>query len=709
MNHEIWNEESLMHALNGIAEQTSTNVRMLVFVDALDECLGDHRKQLEFLLSWVKIAEQAGHLIKICLASRQLNEIQVRLGRCPGFRIHEWTRHDISTYVTSRLEEVVNETATYGVQRILDKSLIKEVVQKAQGVFIWVRLVGDDLSQGLESGDTDAELQARLDNIPSELEDLYERIVDKIPASYLCDTANYFQILGCATQPLSLEEFCIAAEDPNEAVTCQALDDDKAAAWLEQLCSRMRLRLQSRCQGLVQIRNGTVGDFAREYGNARDTVGFLHLTVNQYLCSDRERYGRLLAKAKIADCVDGNISLMAMYLRKLKTGTRYWPDFMRKVQQEKDLPMEVDDNDELKEFEGSEDHRHVSTRQMDLELGEEYDSHYDSNDDAMMQRPKNNQIDVNDDDDDAESVDSEFELISEQASIYGYFVHARRAPRSRLYPQKPFYNELNRFCRDFDDEWYLQAYLSVSLHRWAWWDDVGQGSKRKMDRGRLAIFHGLATLMEESLGKEKMPSGMGMPPLLFALEGLMTFEEYDAPHYIRLLLVLLQHGADPNEYYLSPNHFAGSSMWGFFLQAFRYGARADVSVVRSLMETVIEKMDPTTLAVGCVNYLNDYERDQFQSSSTNSIWLRDFVGKLIKEGAAKYPMDEETDEIPSETGQERSFGFSPQTAFNHALLNMTAWEVWKENGRPEDEQPSCHGEHIVQAGDVLANPSSYLL
>jgi hypothetical protein len=213
---------------------------------------------------------------------RQLNQIQVRLGLLPGLRIHEWTASDISAYVTSRLEGVVDGIAAANrrSQRSPEKSLIKEIVRKAQGVFIWVRLVADDLIEGFEAGDTNAELKTRLANIPTKLEDLFERIIDEIPIPYLRDTVNYFQILGCATQPLSLEEFCMAAENPNDAVTCEALDDDKAAIWLEDLCSRTRLRLQSRCQGLVQIKNVVFGEFAREYSNSRDTVTFLHFYQN---------------------------------------------------------------------------------------------------------------------------------------------------------------------------------------------------------------------------------------------------------------------------------------------------------------------------------------------------------------------------------------------------------------------------------------------
>jgi hypothetical protein len=695
---DIWSQESLMEALNAIAGQTLVLTRMLIFVDALDECLGDHRKQLDFLLSWVNTAAQAGHLSKICLSSRQLNEIQVRLGRLHGLSIHEWTAHDISAYVTSRLEEVVGGISLTGgtFQRTLEKALIKEVVRKAQGVFIWVKLVADDLTEGLEAGDTDKELKIRLANIPNELVDLYERIVDKISISYLPDTVNYFQIIGCATQPLSLEEFCMSAENPNDAISCEVLDNERAAIWLDDLCSRMRLRLQSRCQGLIQIRNDALGDFAREYGNARDAVTFLHLTVKQYIFNDKDRWSRLLARAKLADCIDGNISLMAMYLRKLKTGSRYWPGFMRRTQHLNDSPMEDWNREKLEDSNESEAEEHVSTRRRDLDLEEEYDSQYDSDEEKHGESRKNNAAassnrEGNGDDDDNESVDSD-EVISEKAPIYGYFVHARRSPRSQLYPQKLFYQELHRFCKEFDKYWSINAYLGVSKYEWVEFDpwEPGQGPGKQMDRGRLAIFHGMATLMEETLETERLPSALKFPPLLFALEGAKTFGESDMPHYINLITLLLRHDADPND------HYDGWSMWDYTLRAFEYrSADLGASPMISLLEAMVEKTDPTVLAAGCLTFLNMHEKDY--DHHFHILWLRDFVRNLVKKGIASYPRHEDTnDESP--TSSDRSMNrveWTPQAIYGKIQENMKEWELWRAKGRPY-ETPSCYGVRMIR-------------
>lgn len=40
-----------------------------------------------------------------------------------------------------------------------------------------------------------------------------------------------------------------------------------------------------------------------------------------------------------------------------------------------------------------------------------------------------------------------------------------------------------------------------------------------MDRGHLAVFHGLSTLVEKSLEETDLSSGSKLPPLIFALEG----------------------------------------------------------------------------------------------------------------------------------------------------------------------------------------------
>jgi hypothetical protein len=196
---------------------------VLLFVDGFDECSGDHRKQLEFLVPWIQSTQGKNLKIRMCLSSRPLPEIGLRLSAFPGCRIHEWTAKDISDYVRDRLAQNWNRLALSSHEsqengkRIIIKSLTDTVIQKSQGVFLWVELVVENLTLGLEEGFSDFELKECLDSLPLELEDLYARIPRQIPQDYIYDAMIYFT-LALMGHPIALLDFFLATQDSERAL-----------------------------------------------------------------------------------------------------------------------------------------------------------------------------------------------------------------------------------------------------------------------------------------------------------------------------------------------------------------------------------------------------------------------------------------------------------------------------------------------------------
>jgi hypothetical protein len=79
----------------------------------------------------------------------------------------------MSLYLTT--EDKERETAN---------DLISYIVTDAEGVFLWVSLVVNDLLRGLADGDDINRLQTRLNALPKNLEGLYWRILERIPENY---------------------------------------------------------------------------------------------------------------------------------------------------------------------------------------------------------------------------------------------------------------------------------------------------------------------------------------------------------------------------------------------------------------------------------------------------------------------------------------------------------------------------------------------
>jgi hypothetical protein len=67
----------------------------------------------------------------------------------------------------------------------LQPRIISEILHKAAGVFLWVKLIVHSLLEGLGNPDRGEDLERRLQELPDDLEDLYWHMLDRVkPAWY---------------------------------------------------------------------------------------------------------------------------------------------------------------------------------------------------------------------------------------------------------------------------------------------------------------------------------------------------------------------------------------------------------------------------------------------------------------------------------------------------------------------------------------------
>ena len=339
----IWEEEGLKEALRGTLITCQSAARLLLFVDGMDECEGDHRGHLDFLRTWIESSTKSKLSIKACIASRDEAEIRLRLSMYPSLPIHNFTKANISTYVTRRLGaawEMMSRQPDY-TTATFDQGLIDALVGKAEGVFLWVDLVVTQLTLSIEEEKTAKELRMQLDDMPDDLRDLYSRIVAKIPQRFLHDTTNFLRMYDHSISQIGLRELIIkpqlftlwqfyaAAEDPSTAISCKAHFEDGFAEEnthsRQDLCAIMKRRIQRSCKGLVHVED------TKDLPNAEVTL--LHRTVKEYIIRD-DNFRLLLARADQQLIEDPEISLMAMSLRLLKVDLAYEPGWINWVSPE---------------------------------------------------------------------------------------------------------------------------------------------------------------------------------------------------------------------------------------------------------------------------------------------------------------------------------------------------------------------------------------
>jgi hypothetical protein len=173
-----WPEEELEQLLFQCLKRSTQPV--CLFLDGLDE-IDEHEGPFDLIELIRKIRDQAN--TKACLASRPDREYFDEYSKLPMMKLQDLTESDIYHYAATELRKYcVNSELDYNTET---EKIVKLIVSRANGVFLWVYLVLRSLRKGIQSrGDDWARLTQRVKTTPSELnklyQDMWERLGDEV-------------------------------------------------------------------------------------------------------------------------------------------------------------------------------------------------------------------------------------------------------------------------------------------------------------------------------------------------------------------------------------------------------------------------------------------------------------------------------------------------------------------------------------------------
>ncbi|KUI72077.1 hypothetical protein VM1G_07677 [Cytospora mali] len=183
----ILEQHHIEEAFNKIIRQPQTydRYRFGFFLDGLDEFedkLHHKTKQqlVALILGWVR--ESKGQ-IKVIASSRHHVEFESGFDKSPGIRLQDLTRPDMATVVAGRLAEIQCFAGITSVDSLTLFMIESRILEKAQGVFLWVTLVLRGVEAGIIQGDSWRALEQKIDALPVELEDLLQCMFDGIDSS----------------------------------------------------------------------------------------------------------------------------------------------------------------------------------------------------------------------------------------------------------------------------------------------------------------------------------------------------------------------------------------------------------------------------------------------------------------------------------------------------------------------------------------------
>ncbi|KAK5050400.1 hypothetical protein LTR84_003681 [Exophiala bonariae] len=231
--------------------------------------------------------------VKILVSSRPWN-IYEDLFSTPQLRLEDLTALDIQEFVCHPLYNSNSLFRRNLEQDDLETSktlIFEKILERAEGVFLWVRLVANSLIQISRDGATLDELVDELQNMPDDLDDFFLRMMNAIHPRYQREASIIMQIALADFEPiidttwykssitntllLSDLSYLAIKDSPYLCLksSFQPLKYEKA----KYLHHKLKRRLVGRCMGLLEVA-GRLDIWGAK-------IVFLHRTVRDFLLS----------------------------------------------------------------------------------------------------------------------------------------------------------------------------------------------------------------------------------------------------------------------------------------------------------------------------------------------------------------------------------------------------------------------------------------
>ncbi|KAK1753868.1 P-loop containing nucleoside triphosphate hydrolase [Echria macrotheca] len=266
-----WSVEELRRSILEVVSQLRHVGRLALFIDGLDEYDGD----LADLVAFLKNLHQHHGAIKLCVSSRNWNVFRDAFSAYPILKMEEFTRPDIEKYVRARMADspAFDELRSLGDPSV--QGLESRIIEKANGVFLWVVLVVEKLIITAQNNNDPHELDKIVESLPPGLDELYNSIRKRLPSDLRETASKMYQLVFCwsESRPFSL----LAAHDFWMAIQCRDLFERQKPSQGREYLAVLERRMAGATGGMLQI----IPD------ESRPRVDFLHRTVFDWLQSIR--------------------------------------------------------------------------------------------------------------------------------------------------------------------------------------------------------------------------------------------------------------------------------------------------------------------------------------------------------------------------------------------------------------------------------------
>ena len=287
-----WTIPLLEKCLKIILGQKTQFLRLFLFFDALDEYDGNSKSIGGFLQDLIRLSTGSKTQVKICFSSRPWDVFKDTFGSQPSLSVQEHTRRDIASYCAGLLA-----SAEFAPNYLTHTA--RDIVDRAQGVFLWVKLVVAELLEVIQSSKMEKpldELQMIIQSLPQELDAYYEHIIQRIPKIDRFETYALLELVVRhydANGPITLS-YLLEALAVSE---CQTYPEAREKIERRRLSSFHTIQhdqslIRSRTGGLLEVKKDFEDPFTlssqEEFdGLKKPFVQLMHQTVFDFVTSLR--------------------------------------------------------------------------------------------------------------------------------------------------------------------------------------------------------------------------------------------------------------------------------------------------------------------------------------------------------------------------------------------------------------------------------------
>ena len=223
---------------------------LFLIIDAMDE--SDENDRAEIVDFLRELSNPAGKrcVIRVFLTSRPINEIyHVNISEDQRLRLQDNNRMDIERYTHCILQKPI-----FNPYSDIKGEIQDYIIKNADGVFLWVRVVGDELEKCCRKRSPSKKMLIFLKSLPKELEGYYEYILQGLNGSDeddRRDSTRIFQFCLFSHRAIELLELCDALAIPGGIFPTWP----DLSSWEGGRSKNIRLRLADCVGGFVETKS----------------------------------------------------------------------------------------------------------------------------------------------------------------------------------------------------------------------------------------------------------------------------------------------------------------------------------------------------------------------------------------------------------------------------------------------------------------------